>query len=137
MDHLDGIKRMVEHELMAITENGKFRSGEEIEYTGKLIDIMKDICEMEDDDGMSYDYRGSYDGYGYNDGRSYARGRRYAKRDSMGRYSRDGYSTRYPRYYSRDDGNQEYIEQLRGMMDSAPDDSTRQSIQRMIDNMER
>ncbi len=37
--------------------------------------------------------------------------------------------------YSRDDGKQEYIENLRGMMEDAPDEQTRQSIQRMIQQM--
>ena len=37
--------------------------------------------------------------------------------------------------YSRDDGKQEYIENLREMMEDAPDEATRQSIQRMIQQM--
>ena len=60
------------------------------------------------------------------------RGRSYAqRRDSRGRYSntynRDGYSR---------DGKQEYIEHLRDMMDEAPDEQTRKSIERMISQME-
>lgn len=84
--------------------------------------------------GGSYEggsYKGSYEG-SYDDGMggSYARGRgRNAKRDSMGRYSRDG-------GYSRADGKQEYIEHMRDMMMDAPDEQTRQSIQRMISEME-
>ena len=50
------------------------------------------------------------------------------RRDSMGRYSRDDYSSRY----SRDGGREEYVEQLRRMVETAPDEKTRQSIQRMI-----
>lgn len=53
----------------------------------------------------------------------------YRKRDSMGRYTRDD------RTYSRD-GRGDYIDQLHSMMDSAPDERTRQSIQRMIREME-
>ena len=67
--------------------------------------------------------------------RSYARGRgRNARRYADGRYaptSRESY-----RRYSRDDGKQDYIESLREMMEDAPDDQTRQSIQRMITQME-
>ena len=76
--------------------------------------------------------RGSYDG-----GMSYARGRRNARRDSMGRYSRDGRSYRgnsYERGYSRD-GKEEYKEQLMDMMDNAPSEEVRQSIKRMLDSM--
>lgn len=149
MEHLDGIMKLADRELEAIINNGKFRSRDEIDSVYKLIDIAKDINEiwcMEDDmsgesydDGMPYrsgrSYRGgSYDG-SY-DGGSYARGRgRNAKRDSMGRYSRDYRGGSY-RGYSRDGGKQEYIEDLRSMMDSAPDEQTRQSIQRMISQME-
>lgn len=147
MEHLDGILRLVERELEAVEQNGKFRSREEVDSVYKLVDIVKDIyciSDMENGDGgMAYD--NSYESY-EGDSRSYARGRgRGAKRDSMGRYSRDGsyrgysgyggYSGRSYRGYSRGD-KQEYIEQLRGMMEDAPDDKTRQSIERMISQME-
>lgn len=61
-------------------------------------------------------------GYGsYDDGTSCARGRRNARRDSMGRYSRnDG--------YCRADGKEEYIENLRDMMNTAPNERTHMSI---------
>lgn len=146
MEHLEGILKLVEAELDAINKNGKFKSREEIDSVYKLVDIAKDaycIWDYEDNmDGESYDdgmsYRGrSMRGNSYDDGMSYARGRRYAKRDSMGRYSRDGRSYRgnsYERGYSRD-GKDEYREQLMDMLDTAPDEQTRQSIQRMIDNM--
>ena len=38
--------------------------------------------------------------------------------------------------YSRADAKQEYIDNLHEMMMTAPDDQTRQSIQRMIQQME-
>jgi len=155
MEHLDGIVKLAGNELKAIIDNGKFRSREEIDSVYKLMDIIKDahcIWEYEDteseysEDGMSYDgsyarqggrpYRGSYES-SYADGNSYARGRRNARRDSMGRYSRDGYrGNSYERGYSRD-GKEEYIEHLREMMDTAPDEQTRQSIQRMIQQMDK
>lgn len=154
MEHLDGLLKIAEQEIGSIVQNGKFRSREEIHSAYELIDIIKDVfCvweyeEGEDDDesyadGGSYrsmrgrSYRGgSYDG-SY-DGGSYARGRgRNAKRDSMGRYSREGGSYRGGSYrnYSRG-GKEDYIENLREMMEMAPDDQTRQSIQRMIQQME-
>lgn len=165
MENLDKLLEMTDAEFGAIAKNGKFKSREEIDSVYKLMDIAKDIyCvwqyedEMEGgEDEMPYDrggsyarggnrggrrdmrggrsYRGSYDG-SYDDGMmdgmggSYARGRgRNAKRDSMGRYSREG-------GYSRADGKQEYIEHMRDMMMDAPDEQTRQSIQRMISEME-
>ena len=152
MEHFDKLMSLVENEIEAINRNGKFKSREEIDSVYKLVDIAKDIeCmnrweeEMDGesyDDGMSYarsyerggSRRGNYNDGSYDDGMSYARGRgRNARRDSMGRYSRD-YRGSYERGYSRD-GKEEYKEQLMDMLDTAPDEQTRQSIQRMIDNM--
>ena len=149
MEHLEGILKLVESELDSVERNGKFRSREEIDSVYKLIDVAKDIyCiwKYEDEDyGMSYadesyrdgrSYRG--DGGSYNDGGSYARGRgKGANRYADGRYaptSRSSY--RSMRGYSRDGGKQDYIEHLRDMMEDAPDDQTRQSIQRMVQQME-
>lgn len=142
MEHLDGLLKLVDNELDAINKNGKFRSREEIDSVYKLVDIAKDVyCIWEYEDGGeeysegmgSYRDGRVYRGGGY-DGGSYARGRgRNARRDSMGRYSRgggyrnDGYSR---------GGKQEYIENLRDMMEDAPDEQTRQNIQRMIQQME-
>lgn len=142
MKHLEKLLELSDAEFGAIAANGKFKSREEIDSVYKLMDIVKDVyCvwDYEDSmDGESYDdgygrsMRGSYDG-----GMSYARGRRNARRDSMGRYSRDGRSYRgnsYERGYSRD-GKEEYKEQLMDMMDNAPSDEVRQSIKRMLDSM--
>ena len=136
MEHLDGILKLTEYELGAIEQNGKFRSRDEIDSVYKLIDIAKDVyCIWEYEDSMDdMSYRG---GRSY-DGMSMARGRgRMAKRDNMGRYSRDGgsYRGRSYRGYSRD-GKEEYLEELRNLMEDAPDEQTRQSIQRMISQME-
>ena len=118
----------------------------DLDYVDRLTHSLKSIKatikmieDEEMDDGGSYgdgsyrmrgysrnDYRGSYD-----DG-SYARGRgRYANRDAMGRYSsRDGGSYGY----SRDGGDM--VEELRQLMQQAPDDQTRQEMQRMIQKLE-
>lgn len=149
MEHIEGIIKLADAEMGSIEKNGKFRSREEIDSVYKLMDIVKDaycIMDMEEDGYSEYDgssYRSGYSRNNYGgmyDGNSYARGRgRNARRDSMGRYSRDGGAYRGGSYrydgYSRD-GKEEYIENLRNMMDEAPDDQTRQSIQRMIQQME-
>lgn len=142
MENVEKIMKLADAEFGAIVANGKFKSREEIDSVYKLMDIVKDgyeVMSCEDemygesyDDGYGRSMRGNYDG-----GMSYARGRRNARRDSMGRYSRDGRSYRgnsYERGYSRD-GKDEYREQLMDMLDSAPDEATRQSIQRTIDNL--
>ena len=150
MNNLEGILKLADAEFSAIIQNGKFRSREEIDSVYKLMDIVKDAhCiwkyEEEEENGYSEDgsYRGgraymgrSYDG-SYDGGMSGARGRGSgARRYADGRYaptSRDGGSYRG---YSRGDAKQDYIEDLREMMNSAPDDQTRQNIQRMIQQME-
>ena len=72
------------------------------------------------DEGESSMYPYSYDD-GMN-GRSmrYSRNRSYRgqRRDSMGRYSRDGIA-----------------DKLRDLMEEAPDEKTRQDIQRIVDRM--
>lgn len=69
--------------------------------------------------GNSYRYEGE---------RSYARGRgRNAKRDAMGRYSsRGGYSM----------AGDEMIDELRDLMQDAPDEQTRMEFQRFIQKIE-
>jgi hypothetical protein len=145
MEQLEGLLKLIWNEIEAINKNGKFKSREEIDSVYKLVDIVKDSMEifcMEDDmNGDSYDDGTSYErgrrGY---DGMSYARGRRNARRDERGRYSRDGYMDSYNdgrsmRGYSRADSKEDYKNQLRIMMEDAPDENTRQNIKRMIDNM--
>lgn len=79
---------------------------------------------------------GTYRGGSYNrnrdGGMSYARGDgrgrgRNAKRDSMGRYSSE-------RGYSRD--GQEMADQLRDLMEDAPDESVRRDIERLLRKVE-
>ena len=66
--------------------------------------------------------RGSY-GDGYS--RRYSGEGSYRRRDSMGRYSRDGYS-----------GHDEDVTmELQDLMRNAPDDRMRQKIQSVLDRM--
>ena len=92
------------------SERGSYRDGGSYRYNRGMRGYSRD--------GGSYD-DGSYDS------RSYARGRgRYANRDSMGRYSNDGYSQ---------DGDM--MDDLHELMDKAPDDRTRQEFKNFIDKM--
>lgn len=93
---------------------------EESEYSGNMGNM-----------GGSYarggrDYRGG--SYRYDGGMSYARGRgRNARRDSMGRYSSE-------RGYSRD--AQDMADQLRDLMEDAPDETVRRDIERLLRKVE-
>lgn len=154
MEHLEKMIDLADAEFASVAKNGKFRSREEIDSVYKLMDIVKDAyCILDMEEGGGYEDEGSYRGGSYRGGRggsyrggnydggsygnSYARGRgRNARRDSMGRYSRDGGGNYRYDGYSRGEGKEEYIENLREMMETAPDEQTRQSIQRMISQME-
>lgn len=128
-------------------------SAAEIEYADKLASLKKNLLKgdmlydevMEDGEysgnmgGMSYqrggrggNRGGNMGGSSYDDGMSYARGDgrgrgRNAKRDSMGRYSSE-------RGCSRD--GQEMANQLRDLMEDAPDESVRRDIERLLRKVE-
>ena len=118
---------------------GKLSAGD-ADYIDKLthtIKSVKGVIKMEEESGMDdgysergYSRDGSYRGYsraGSYEG-SYARGRgSNARRDSMGWYSSDG-SYRYS------GGNM--VDDLRDLMNDAPDNETRQEMQRLIQKLE-
>lgn len=112
---------------------GEMSAGD-AEYLDKLTHTLKSIkttIAMEEAYGDDYSHDGGYDG-----GNSYARGRRgNVRRDSMGRYSRDGsnsYARGYDRRggYSRDDAKAELMQNLREMEMEAKDEETRRMIQK-------
>ena len=129
------------------TANEKIRSAggkvsnADMEYIDRLTHSLKSIkttvamMEAENDDDGEYSERYSRDGgrgysrYSMNRGSygDYARGRgTYAKRDSMGRYSSNGYG------YAGGD----MVDELRDLMKDAPNDQIRQEMQRLIEKME-
>jgi hypothetical protein len=134
-NELDELERKADKE-------GKLTAAE-IEYADKLTHIKKNILRSEElwedseyseDDGTSYvrgrnqnNMGGSsryYGGSSRYDGGSMARGRgRNARRDTMGRYSRN-------------EGADMMVEQLKEIMEDAPDDRTRQEFQRFIQKIE-
>ena len=146
MDYVKDLHELCETISESIKEaNEKIRAaggklnGSDVDYVDKLTHALKSvkatIAMMEDEDNYSNHYP-YYMGGSYADGnmggtsnrsyrgRSYD-GRRNARRDSMGRYSGDG--------YSRDGG---MVEELRELMQDAPDERTRQEFQRFIQKIE-
>lgn len=106
--------------------NKKEMSSASLDVMEKLSNTIKNLDKIidrysEEEYGASYN---SY--YNRSNPNSYARGRG-ASRDSMGRYSSrgDGYS-----YHDS------MVEELRDMMENAPDEKTRQELRRFIDKME-
>lgn len=108
----------------------------EMQYLDTLAHTKKNLLKAEEMSeegysGMMYpryygddrmDGRSYRDGRSYGDGRSYARGRR---RDSMGRYSR-GYSM----------ANEDMMDELRDLMEKAPDEMTKREFKKFIDKIE-
>lgn len=145
MEYLGDMIRFADQEFGEMAKNGKFRNKEDVEIAYKLMDIAKDaFCIMDYEEKMQSDdyseYGRSY-GYPY-EGNSYARGMN-ARRNSLGQFSREGMNYRgnsYPRGrsmgYSRNDAKEEFIDNLYTMAEKAPDDQTRERVQRMIHEME-
>ena len=150
MHYMHDLKDLLCAELEDYAEKGK-KSGKmsmgDLESIHKLTDTVKNILKidlMESDDGYSEDgaymgegriYGTSYDDEMRRGGYSYARGRRYAKRDSMGRYSRDGRGMRDG--YSRDDGKAYMLEQLDDMMADAENPSDKEALRRCMEALKR
>lgn len=137
-DYEDGCEVLHEKyrdSIRKIKNNGM--SASDLDQLEKLTHSMasiKKMMKMEEDDG---EYSGRYPymgGFAYADNMggnmtsnrgSYARGRRNARRDSMGRYSGE-------RGYSRND----LADEMRELMEKAPDERTRQKIERMVAELE-
>lgn len=150
------LKEMLMDELKEFGKKGELTAGS-LETVDKLSHAVKNLCKiieayeeeeeysMAGDGGGSYRYsneggngggsyarggnsyaRGGRGGGSYRGG-SYARGRgRSARRDSMGRYSNEGYSR----------AAEDMIEQLRDMVEEAPDEQTRMEIQKLMKKLE-
>lgn len=132
MHKLYDLKEKLIRELEDYAQNGKY-SKEDVElikYMASAVDHICNIC-ADDDEEYSNAMGGAYaDGmnggsYRYMGRGSYARGRNNARRDSMGRYSGNG--------YSRADG---MVQELRSLMQDAPNDQVRRDFQRLIDTVE-
>ena len=152
MDYMMDLKDLLCAELEEYAEKGK-KSGKmsaaDLDGIHKLTDTVKNILKidmLEEEGGYSEDghYMGEGRIYGtsYDDGMhreggySYARGRRYARRDSMGRYSRDG-GMSYRGGYSREDGKHYMMGELERLMDEASTPTEREALKKCMQALER
>lgn len=134
MHELVELKKKLMRELEEYSQNGKF-SKEDVETIKYMASAVDHLCNIIDGADEGYSNRGmsrNY-GYGYEGGQggsnSYARGRgSNARRDSMGRYSSRG-------GYSRAEGAEGLVEEIRGMMGEMPD-HIRQDAQRLVQKLE-
>lgn len=142
MHKLYELKEKLMNELEDYADNGKFSKDdvEAIKYTASAIDHICNIVERSEDEEYSGDMMGRiYNDGSYNygmdsyerggrGGRSYARGRgRNARRDSMGRYSSEGYSR----------ASEGIVMELRDLMEDSPDERIRSEIQSLIHKVEK
>lgn len=136
MHEMYELKEMLCDELEKITKKGELSAGS-LDAIDKLTHSIKSIETIMAMDGYSGD--GSYMGGDY----SYARGGgSYAqRRDSSGRYSRDGSYERGNRGgrggYSRDDEMDSLKEGLHDLMDEAQSEEHRQMIRKWMKQIER
>lgn len=154
MKSLYELKEMLCYELDEIVKKGELSVGS-LETVHLLTDTIKNIGKIELLEEGGYSEEGSYEGGG-----SYARGRgRNARRDNMGRYSREGYGREgsyegedsygrgggysregggYSREggYSRGDGKEHLMRNIREMMDEAKNDREREAYRKAMKELE-
>ena len=123
-----------------IKANGGDIANDDVDIVDKLSHSIKSLVttcamlEAEDDDGYSGRYMPTW-----NPGVTYRRdgGNSYDNRDgysgNRGGYSRNRYSRENRNGYSR---TGEMSDQLRQMMEEAPDDMTRMEIKKLMDKMD-
>lgn len=133
------LKEMLMDELKEFGKKGELTAGS-LETVDKLSHSIKNLCKIIEDMEMDGEYSTTGNGDGnrsyMRDGSSYARGYRggsyargrgrSARRDSMGRYSNEGYSR----------AAEDMVEQLRDMAEEAPDEQTRMEIQKLMKKLE-
>jgi hypothetical protein len=137
------LKETVGHKIAQankkIKANGGDIANDDVEIIDKLTHSLKSLVttcamlEAEEDDGYSGRYMPTW-----NPGVTYRRdGNSYDNRDgysgNRGGYSRNRYSRENRNGYSR---TGEMSDQLRQMMEEAPDDMTRMEIKKLMDKMD-
>lgn len=139
---MEKIKDMLCEELDEYAKKGELSAGA-LDTIHKITDTIKNLDKiemLEDDGGYSeryYPYEMYFDG-----GNSYAR-----RRDSRGRYTRDGGRGRdgrdsgasyaRGRSYSRDEGKESMIKKLEDMIDMASTDKEREALNHCVDMLEK
>lgn len=130
------LKEMLCEELDNLVKKGELTAGS-LETADKLTHAIKSlttIIAMDEQDGGEseyYPYMGGYRSF-ENDGGNMSNrgGRSYQRRDTMGRYSREN------RGYSRDDARADMIDDLREIMNEAPDEHMKKKLRQFISEIE-
>lgn len=137
MEYMHELKEKLCDELEEIARKGELGAGD-LEIIHKLTDTIKNLdkIEMLEDGGYSQAGDWEIEGRAYNRGNSYSR----RKRDSMGRYSRDGRMMRSGyrdgRMYSRAEAKDDIIDQIEDMMGDA-DEKEKTILRRAMTELEK
>ncbi len=133
MEYMYELKDKLCKELDEIARKPEMGAGD-LEIIHKLTDTIKNLDKIEMlEDGGGYSQAGDWEADmrgTYGRGSSY-RGR---KRDSMGRYSREGRGGRGG--YSRHDAKEAMMEQMEMLMDQAGSEREREAIRRCMGQLE-
>ena len=132
MEYMHELKEKLCDELEEIARKPEMGAGD-LEIIHKLTDTIKNLDKIEMlEDGGGYSQAGDWEieGRAYNRGNSYAR----RKRDSMGRYSRDGRMMRGG--YSRHDAKEAMMDQMEDLMAQAGSEKEREAIRRCMNQLE-
>ena len=138
------LKETLCDELEKYGEKDNLSTGD-LDVVHKLADTVKNLCKVidmcEEDE-----YSGAYENMGrmYNNnmmrGGSYERGGSYARGGRGMRGGRRGGANQYGSYarggYSREDGNEMLVKDLRELMDESPDERTKQEFHKFIKKIE-
>lgn len=144
MEYMHELKEMLCEELEQIADKGELTAGS-LDTIDKLTHSIKSIATIMAMEDSDYSYQGGGGGNmggGSNRGGSYRGGSYAQRRDSRGRYSRQGgRGGSYARGgrrggYSRDEEMDKMVEKLERMMEQTEDQTAKQAIQQAIDAME-
>ena len=136
MEYMHELKDKLCDELEEIARKGELGAGD-LEIIHKLTDTIKNLDKIGMlEDGYSQAGDWEIEGRAYNRGNSYAR----RKRDSMGRYSRDGRMMRGGyrdgRMYSRAEAKGDIMDQIENMMGDA-DEKEKAILRRAMTELEK
>ena len=124
MDALDRVYDKVYCEIDDIGKKDKLQM-QDIEALDKLVDIIKDIEEMNPSQDVMYSG---------NNG-SYARGRSMRNMYGRNSYANRGYNYARSNSYSRNDSKDIMLEHLADIADMAVDDRDRKAVEKLMDQM--
>ena len=131
MEYLHNLKEKLCRELEEIAQKPEL-SGSDVQDIHELSDTVKNLLKISMLEHGGYSRDGDWEARGsYDRGNSYNRYGYSQKRDSMGRYSREG------RGYSRGDAKGQMMEQMEMAMQSASSEREREEIRRCMERLER